>query len=72
MLKGGCRVEKWKMVGRYMDDEEIEVTGYDEEDCMYKLISLQDQHGDLTWYSGVSNEDYIGGEYIGKENFIYD
>ena len=62
----------WKMAGRYADDEEIIVGGYDEEDCMYKLISKQEEHGILTWYTGVNDEDYVDGEYIGRENFIYD
>lgn len=62
----------WKMVGRYTDGEEITVCGYSEDDCMNKLISLMEKHGDLTWYSGVSDEDYADGEYIGAENFIYD
>lgn len=62
----------WKMVGRYADDAEVEVGGFDEEDCMSKLIDMIDKHGDLTWYSGFSDEDYEAGEYIGRENFIYD
>lgn len=62
----------WKMVGRYADDEEIYVGGQDEEDCMYELIEKQKQHGNLVWYSGVTDEDYVGGEYIGRDNFIYE
>lgn len=62
----------WKMVGRYADDEEIIVGGYDEEDCMYKLIAKQEQHGELVWYTGINDEDYVDGEYVGRENFIYD
>ena len=53
-------------------NKEIEVGGFDEEDCMTRLISMIDEHGDLVWYSGVSDEDYVAGEYIGRENFIYD
>lgn len=63
-------VYPWKMAGRYEDDFEIEVGGFDEEDCMCKLIDLMDKHGKLTWYSGVCDEDYVDGEYIGRENFI--
>lgn len=61
----------WKMVGRYDDDEEIEVGGCNEEDCMCKLIDLQEKHGELVWYSGVCDEDYMDGEYISRENFVY-
>jgi len=62
----------WMMVGRYADDEEITVGGFDEEDCMMKLIAKQEKHGELTWYSGVNDEDYVDGEYVGRENFIYE
>lgn len=30
------------------------------------------KHGELTWYSGVCDENYVDGEYVGRENFIYD
>lgn len=62
----------WKMVGRYEDDYEAEIGGNNEEDCMCKLIDLQEKHGNLVWYSGYCDEDYVAGEYIGEENFIYD
>lgn len=62
----------WKMIGQYADGAEITVSGHNEEDCMYKLIGLQDKHGKLTWYSGYSDKDYEAGEYIGEENFIYE
>lgn len=62
----------WKMVGQYVDGQEITVGGNDEDDCMYKLCKLQEKHGKMTWYSGYSDEDYVDGEYIGSENFIYD
>lgn len=62
----------WKMVGRYSDGEEITVGGCNEEDCVGKLIGLTEKHGELTWYSGVSDKNYSCGEYIGAENFTYD
>lgn len=61
----------WKMIGRYEDDEEIIVDGGSEEECMWKLCNLIDKHSNLVWYSGYSDEDYVDGEYIGRENFIY-
>ena len=62
----------WRMVGRYADNEKVYVDGFDEADCMCKLIDKQGKHGALTWYSGINDEDYVDGEYIGRENFIYD
>lgn len=55
----------FKMIGRYEDDDEEIVGGDDENDCMYKLIELQDVHGNLVWYSTYYDEDYIDGYYIG-------
>ena len=62
----------WKMIGRYADGEELTVGGFDESECMGKLIDLQEKHGELTWHSGFSDDDYANGEYIGAENFIYE
>ena len=61
----------FKMVGRYADGAEIYKGGSNEEDCMYKLLSMVDEHGKLEWYSAVNDEDYIDGEYVGCENFYY-
>lgn len=63
--------DNWKMVGEYEDGTELEVYGYDEEDCMESLINKEHKHGKLVWYSGVNDNDYSNGEYIGEENFIY-
>ena len=62
----------WKMYGEYEDSFEVMVNGFDDEDCMTKLINLIDKHGNLVYYTGVCDEDYVGGEYIGRDNFIYD
>lgn len=63
--------EPWRMCGEYEDGFSATAGGHSEEDCMQKLIELQESHGDLTWYSGYRDEDYENGEYIGRENFIY-
>lgn len=65
-------LEPFRMCGRFADDFEATVGGNDEGDCMSKLDDLTDQHGELVWYSGYVDEDYANGEYIGRENFIYD
>lgn len=65
-------VYPWKMWGGYADDFEIIVGGIDESDCMEKLIDLMEKHGKLVWYTGYTDEDYEAGEYIGRENFIYE
>ena len=35
-------------------------------------IESKNKHGELIWYSGYSDENYEAGEFIGRENFIYD
>lgn len=65
-------LEPWRICGEYEDGFSVTVGGNDEEDCMVMLIDLTEDHGELTWYSGYRDEDYEAGEYIGRENFIYD
>ena len=65
-------MEHWKMVGRYADDEEIEVEGCSEEDCICELVDLQEKHGELEWYSGVNGDGYIDGKYVGEDDNEYD
>ena len=60
------------MIGRYANDKEVIVGGFDEEHCMNQLLDLIKRNGELVWYSGYTDEDYEAGEYIGRENFIYD
>lgn len=62
----------WKMYGEYEDGTEIVVGGFNEYDCMDKLCYRQREHGELMFYTGINNEDYVDGEYIGRDNFIYD
>ena len=62
----------WKMIGEYANGESVCVVGFSEEECMGKLIGFEEKYGKLTWYSGVTDEDYVSGEYIGRENFIDD
>lgn len=65
-------VYPWVMIGEYEDDKRIYARGFSEDECMCKLIGLQEKHGKLIWYSGLCNDDYMYGEYIGRENLIYD
>lgn len=65
-------LEPFRMCGRFADDFEVTVGGNDENDCMDKLFDMMEKHGKLIWYSGYVDEDYAGGEYIGRENFEYD
>lgn len=66
------KTSNWKMIGRYSDGEEIIVSGFSEEGCVEELCDLEEKHGSLEWYSGVTDEDYVAGEYVGRDNFVYD
>ncbi|MCD8286089.1 MAG: hypothetical protein LUD50_02550 [Clostridia bacterium] len=63
---------RWLMYAEYADGFRTNVGGYDEDDCMADIFDLMDEHGECTFYTGVSDEDYECGEYIGRENFIYE
>ena len=39
--------EPWRICGEYKDGFSVTVGGNDEEDCMQRLIDLQEKHGDL-------------------------
>ena len=62
----------WKMAARFADDYETIVCGNDEDACICKIADLAEQHGECVWYSGVCDDDYMDGEYVGAENFIYE
>jgi hypothetical protein len=62
----------FKFEGRFADGLEVIVSGNDEESCICRLVELADNHGGLEWYSGYCDEDYENGEYIGRDNFIYE
>ena len=64
----------WRMYGEFEDGARIEVIGHDEEHCMAKLIEVHDsgKHGALVFYAGLTDEEYVDGEYIGTESRVYD
>ena len=58
------------MIGEYADGYNVEMSGNDIGDCIYKLTQLEDSHGDLTWYGGLNDGDYVDGEYVGASSKI--
>lgn len=61
----------YKLWARYKDDYEILIEGNNEDDCISKMAGMIGKHGEVTWYSGYCDEDYVDGEYVGRENFIH-
>ena len=60
----------WLMFGEYADGYECYKGGLNEEDCMRKLIAVENtgNHGSLVFYTGVNDEDYINGELISYDS----
>lgn len=56
----------WRMYGEFADGFGKYVDGFDEEDCMGKLIDIHNEgkHGDLVYYTGVNDDHYVDGERI--------
>lgn len=57
-------LEPWRICGRFEDGFSVTVGANDEDSCIATLIDLTEKHGDLVWYSGYEDPDYLGGEYI--------
>lgn len=60
----------WVMVGEFEDGFRKEQGGNDIGDCLSRLQDLESRHGELTWYGGLYDEDYVDGEYVGEENKV--
>lgn len=62
----------WKMYAEYTDGAELYFYGNSEEECIQEIADRQEEHGECTMYTGVNDEDYVDGEYVGRDNFIYE
>lgn len=60
------------MYAEYEDGNCYYIYDRDEDNCMVGVCSLIEEHGYCEFYSGVTNEDRADGEWVGRENFIYD
>ena len=52
---------EWKVWGIFEDSFDAIVCGNTEQECMEKLCNISG-HGNLVWYSGLTDDDYIDGE----------
>jgi hypothetical protein len=50
--------------GEFADGYTCEVGGDSEAECIEKLVNMQDKHGELVWYSGVTDENYEFGKNV--------
>lgn len=61
----------FKMYAEYKDGASLYFTEQNEELCMYEITKASSIHGDVTYYSSVTDgEHYIDGEYY--DHFDYD
>jgi hypothetical protein len=64
----GCGYKgNFALVARYEDDIDITFYGRDEDDCIWQMAQQRDKYGEVTWYSGVNDDDYVDGEYCPME-----
>ena len=47
--------------GRFADGYEQIIGGRCEQECVEELANMQDEHGELVWYSSVADEHYFEG-----------
>ena len=56
----------------YADGASLYFKGFSEDECIENIAKEAENHGECTLYTGVNDDDYVDGEYVGSENFIYE
>ena len=65
-------VYPFKYYAEYTDGTARYFYGTSEDNCIGQIADSQAKHGRCVYYTGVNDEDYVDGEYVGAENFIYE
>ena len=60
--------DKWKFYAEYADGSEIYFEGRSEEDCIGQIADAEKEHGKCLFYTGVNDDEYIDGEYVGRDD----
>lgn len=60
----------WRMYAEYEDGTGFYFPGFTEEDCMCRIANAQDRHGDCTFYTGVSDDNYYDGQLCLEEDEV--
>ena len=58
-VEAGRLIFPWQVEGEFEDGFRYTATGDSEAECVEKLMSMRDKHGDLTWYSEVADADLV-------------
>lgn len=53
----------FRLVAEFADGARLTFGGITEAQAMTKMEAAQDEHGGITWYDGVTDEHYTGGQY---------
>lgn len=53
----------FRFVAQFADDSRLLFNGFTEEECWHKICDAQKQHGDVSWYDGVTDLHYEHGRY---------
>lgn len=54
----------FRLVASYADGARLTFDGVTEADAMRRLEAAQETHGEITWYDGVTDENYDHGKYF--------
>lgn len=53
----------FRLVAQFADGARLLFDGFTEEQAQQRIEAAQTQHGDITWYDGVTDEHYENGKY---------
>lgn len=67
--KASYLLTPWAVIVEYEDGYQTTIGGNSEQDCIEKAWAsyLTDKHGDITWYSGLTDSNYEAGERVIEE-----
>ncbi len=51
----------YRLVAQFADGKRLIFDGMSETEAMAAMESAQDEHGDISWYDGVTDEHYENG-----------
>lgn len=53
----------FRLVAQFADGQRLYFDGLTEQQAMERMEAAEAQHGDITWYDGVTDEHYENGMY---------
>ena len=53
----------WRIVAEFADDSRLTFDGLTEEQARAAMEAAQEEHGDIGWWAGVTDTNYVEGQY---------